>query len=132
MSRLKALFAGFFFLFFITMTKNSNNTAGTSLVNDMLQKTSNELKEHLLEAIKRQVTAYENAQQETFRKLLGNSDSYFDLTQHFKYQCTIGDTLREMQNSYLKYFGLPWDFLEEPKEVEEPKAKRGRPKKNAI
>ena len=107
-----------------------------SLINEMLQKRLDAVKANLLDAIKYQQVAYERAKSETFSKMLGESDSGYALVSHFKYQATIGTTLKEMERSYLYYFGIPWDFVpekeEEDKVTEEPKAKRGRPRKNAI
>ena len=109
-----------------------------ALINDMLQQRLETVKANLVTAIQRQQELYERAKSDTFSKILGESDSEYALVSHFKYQATIGSTLREMEKSYLEYFGLPWDFVPEPEPVQEeetvaePKAKRGRPRKNAI
>jgi hypothetical protein len=110
---------------------NINTTIANPLINDMLQRTSEALEGSLRNAIESQLYAYHNAKQDTFRKVLGNCESSYSLVQHFKYQATIGQVLREMESSYLELFGKPWDFVEPV--AEEPvtlKRKRGRPRKD--
>ena len=112
---------------------STNNLVANALINEMLQNRLERVKSNLLEAIKYQQAAYERAKSETFSKMLGESDSEYALISHFKYQSTIGNTFREMERAYVHYFGIPWDFVPEEEEViDEPKTKRGRPKKNAI
>lgn len=97
----------------------------------MLQEKLGTVEEDLRYAIAKQVQLYELAKRQTFNLLIGNSDSTYNLTQHLKYQATIASTLREMEKTYLEYFGKPWDYVEP---IEEPvKKKRGRkPKMMSI
>lgn len=139
-----ALPIGRVFLFFSTMS--TTQFVANPLINDMLQERIEILKADLVDAIKAQKTLYEEKEKHTVAKMLGERNSPFDVIQHFKYQATVANTLREMERTYLKLFGKPWD-LEEPVkesapvteeislediEIEEPKAKRGRPSKRAI
>lgn len=100
----------------------------------MLEETTTRLEETLHYAIMNQVEYYAQVKRDTFRKILGQLDSNFTLAQHFKYQASIGETLREMERTYFDYFGKPWDYVEpitEKELVEEDsdKPKRGRPRK---
>jgi hypothetical protein len=101
---------------------------------DMLQNKLASLETTMRIAIKYQLTYYESCKQKTLDKVLGNSESNYDLVQHFKYQATVKTVLTEMERTYLEYFGKPWDYVEpELEEVEPvPTKKRGRPAKNAI
>lgn len=109
---------------------STNSHVSKSLINDMIQDTITTLEKQLKASIEYQTTAYNRAKESTLRKMLGESNSTYDLFQHFKYQSTIGNVLREMERSYLAYFGKPWDYVEPI--TEEPvteKTKRGRPSK---
>jgi hypothetical protein len=103
-----------------------------SLINDMLNNTVESLEKDLRRAIESQTYAYKQAKESTFRKVLGESNSAYDLTQHFKYQSTIGNVLKEMERSYLEYFGKPWNYVEPVQEepVHQYVPKRGRPRKS--
>jgi hypothetical protein len=93
----------------------------------MIQDTLSTLEKQLKSSIEYQTKAYIRAKESTLRKMLGEGNSTYDLFQHFKYQSTIGTVLKEMENSYLEYFGKPWDYVEPV--TEEPvqeKPKRGR------
>jgi hypothetical protein len=114
---------------------STNTFATKSLVNDMLQDKLSEVETELNGVIQNQVQLYNMAKRQTFNLLIGNSSSAYSLIQHIRYQGTIAGTLRELERTYLEYFGKPWDYeepVEEPKveEVAEPtkptKGKRGR------
>lgn len=98
----------------------------------MLNNTVETLEKELRHAIEIQTNSYQRAKESTFRKILGDSSSSYDLFQHFKYQSTIGTVLREMERSYFEYFGKPWDYVEPVQEepVQQYVPKRGRPRKS--
>jgi hypothetical protein len=101
------------------------------LINGMLQERIEILKADLIKAIKEQKLLYEQKEKHTIDKMLGQRNSPFDVIQHFKYQATVANTLREMERTYLEYFGKPWDYVEPAPEIIEPvrTTKRGRPAK---
>ena len=93
----------------------------------MLHTRAEKLEKEMQRTIQRQVDFYQQTKERTLSKMLGQSEDEYSLTQNFKYQEAIGSTLREMEKSYLEYFGKPWDYVEPV--VEEPvqdKPKRGR------
>lgn len=96
-----------------------------SLMSDMLAETSARLENTMRNLIKDQVELYEQATKETFQYSLGQRDSRFNLLQHIKYQAMLKLTLSEMEHTFIKYFGKPWDYVEPAKET----PKRGRPAK---
>ena len=98
---------------------------------DMLQDKLSSLETTMRLAIKYQLRYYENCKQKTLNQVLGNSQSDYNLVQHFKYQATVKTVLTEMERTYLEYFGKPWDYVEPAPEVIEPvrTKKRGRPAK---
>lgn len=104
-----------------------HTTSAKSLINDTLKEISSELERDLKSAIRYQISYYEKAKKDTLRRLLGNSDSPYDLVQHFKYQSTIFAVLQEMEKAHIELFGKPWDYVEPEKPA---KGKRGRPKKS--
>lgn len=110
-----------------------HTTSAKSMIIDTLKEISSELERDLKSAIRYQISYYEKAKKDTFRRLLGNSESSYDLVQHFKYQSTIFAVLQEMEKAHIELFGKPWDFVEppivSPNMVAVPK-KRGRPKKS--
>jgi hypothetical protein len=112
----------------------ANSPEAKALINDMLQKHADNLEMEMRYTIERQLDFYKLTKERTVAKMLGNLQSEFTLTQQFKYQESIGATLREMERTFLEYFGKPWDYVEpvaeEPKECDKPKGKRGRPRKD--
>ena len=101
----------------------------------MLQKHADNLEMEMRYTIERQLDFYKLTKERTVSKMLGNLQSEFTLTQQFKYQESIGATLREMERTFLEYFGKPWDYVEpevtvETEECVKPKGKRGRPRKD--
>lgn len=121
-----------FFLFSIAMKANSPEAK--SLINDMLRTCAENLEKEMQRTIQRQYDFYQQTKQRTLSKMLGQLEDEYSLTQNFKYQETIGSTLREMERTYFEYFGKPWDFAE-PVDIKEElaentKVKRGRPRKN--
>ena len=102
-----------------------------SLINDMLTASAENLERAMREMIQNQLEFYESTKRQTIKKMLGQIDNDFSLTSNFKYQEAIGYTLREMEKTFLEYFGKAWDYVEPV--AEEPvtlKRKRGRPKKD--
>lgn len=105
----------------------ANSLEAKSLINDMLRTCAEKLEKEMQRTIQRQLDFYRQTKQRTLSKMLGQLEDEYSLTQNFKYQETIGSTLREMERTYLEYFGKPWDYVEPV--VEEPvqdKPKRGR------
>ena len=112
----------------------ANSPEAKSLINDMLRNCAENLEKEMQRTIQRQFDFYRQTKQRTLSKMLGQLEDEYSLTQNFKYQETIGSTLREMERTYFEYFGKPWDFAE-PVDIKEEladnnKVKRGRPKKN--
>jgi hypothetical protein len=113
----------------------ANSPEAKSLINDMLQKHAENLEMEMRRVIQRQLDFYKLTKERTVSKMLGNLQTEFTLTQQFKYQESIGATLREMERTFLEYFGKPWDYVEpevavETKECDKPKGKRSRPRKD--
>jgi hypothetical protein len=102
-----------------------------SLINDMLKICADNLERRMRQMIERQHEFYQETKQKTIGKMLGQVEDSYSLVQNFKYQETIGSTLREMEQTFLEYFGKPWNYVEPMTEpTQPPKVKRGRPKKN--
>jgi hypothetical protein len=113
----------------------ANSPEAKSLINDMLQKHAENLEKEMRRVIQRQLDFYHKTKENTLSKMLGQLQDEYSLTQKFKYQEAVGATLREMERTYLEYFGKPWDYVEpeiavEPEESDKPKGKRGRPRKD--
>lgn len=104
---------------------STKSTVANSLISDMLQDKLNTVELDLQCAIAYQHEVYKLAKRKTFELQMGNIESTYSLTQHFKYQATIAATLSEMEKTYLEYFNKPWDHKEI---VQEDKPKRGRPR----
>ena len=104
-----------------------------SLIDDMLKVCAEDLERRMRQMIQNQSDFYEETKKTTIGRMLGQVESNFNLTQHFRYQETCGATLREMERTFFEYFGKPWNFVEPPvvtpDEVTLPKGKRGRPSK---
>jgi hypothetical protein len=100
---------------------DSNEFAAKSMA-DMLQERIVETEISLRSAIIEQNKMYALAKEQTIRKLLGESNSSYNLIQVFKYQETIGNVLREMELTYREIYGKDWNASED-------KPRRGRPKK---
>ena len=111
---------------------STNSNPAKSLLNEMLTETTAKLESNLIYAIRSQANYLESVKRDTFRKLIGELDSQYTAAQHFKYQSSVRVTLTEMEQTYLEYFGKPWDY-EEPKEEAVDGIlviKRGRPRKS--
>jgi hypothetical protein len=113
----------------------ANSPEAKSLINDMLQKHAENLEKEMRRVIQRQLDFYHKTKENTLSKMLGQLQDEYSLTQKFKYQDAVGATLREMERTYLEYFGKPWDYVEPeipvaPEECDKPKGKRGRPRKD--
>lgn len=112
----------------------ANSIEAKSLINDMLTICAENLERRMRQMIERQQEFYKETKQKTIGKMLGTVEDQYTLTQNFKYQETIGATLREMERTFFEYFGKPWDYVEPEIPVTEdekkPKGKRGRPRKN--
>ena len=101
-----------------------------SLIDDMLKVCAEDLERRMRLMIQRQQDFYTETKQKTVGKMLGQIEDSYSLVQNFKYQETVGSTLREMERTYLEYFGKAWDYVEPVMETTQPpKGKRGRPKK---
>lgn len=105
-----------------------------ALIDDMLKRSAEALEDRMRSMIKSQEAFYKHSKERTIGKLLGRIEDDYSMVSTFKYQETIGSTLREMERTFFEYFGKPWDYVEppivKPEDVSFPKKKRGRPRKN--
>jgi len=105
-----------------------------ALINDMLTRSAEALENRMRSMIKNQEAFYKQSKERTIGKMLGQVEDEYSLLSCFRYQETIGATLREMERTFFEYFGKPWDYVEppivKPEDVSFPKKKRGRPRKN--
>ena len=105
-----------------------------ALIDDMLKRSAEALEDRMRSMIKNQEAFYKQSKERTIGKMLGQVEDEYSLFDCFRYQETIGSTLREMERTFFEYFGKPWDFVEPPivtpDKVTLPKGKRGRPRKN--
>ena len=103
-----------------------------ALIDDMLKRSAEALEDRMRSMIKNQEAFYKQSKERTIGKLLGRIEDDYSMVSTFKYQETIGATLREMERTFFEYFGKPWDYVEPVAEepVQEEKPKRGRPRKN--
>ena len=106
---------------------STSSRVGKSL-DEILQDKLTLLESTMRSAIINQQEYYNQCKDNTVSKVLGDSNSSYDLVQHFKYQATVKTVLTEMERTYLEYFGKPWDYVE-PEAPKVEKRKRGRPKK---
>ena len=110
---------------------STTESRAKSLINDMLMRCAEEIERNMRRTIERQAEFYELTKQKTLSKMLGRYEDDYSLTQQFKYQETIGATLREMERTYLEYYGKPWDYVEpETPTATTATKKRGRPRKS--
>lgn len=111
---------------------NTQQDRAKALINDMLIRSAEALEDRMRNMIKNQEAFYKQSKERTIGKMLGQVEDEYSLLSCFRYQETIGATLREMERTFFEYFGKPWDFVEppivSPDMVVVPK-KRGRPKK---
>ena len=111
---------------------NTQQDRAKALINDMLIRSAEALEDRMRSMIKNQEAFYKQSEKRTIGKMLGQVEDEYSLLSCFRYQETIGATLREMERTFFEYFGKPWDFVEppivSPDMVVVPK-KRGRPKK---
>lgn len=103
-----------------------------ALINDMLMRSAEALEDKMRAMIRYQERTYQKSKEKTIGNMLGQNDDDHSLFACFRYQETIGSTLREMERTFFEYFGKPWDYVEPVAEepVQEDKPKRGRPRKN--
>ena len=105
-----------------------------ALIDDMLKRSAEALEDRMRSMIKNQEAFYTHSKEKTIGKLLGRVEDEYSMVQTFKYQETIGATLREMERTFFEYFGKPWDYVEppivKPEDVSFPTKKRGRPRKH--
>ena len=80
----------------------ANSPEAKSLINDMLRTRAENLEKEMQRTIQRQYDFYQQTKQRTLCKMLGQLEDDYSLTQNFKYQETIGSTLREMERSYFE------------------------------
>ncbi len=103
-----------------------------ALIDDMLKRSAEALEDRMRAMIRYQERTYQKSKERTIGKMLGQIEDDHSLFACFRYQETIGSTLREMERTYLEYFGKPWDYVEPVAEepIAEEKPKRGRPRKD--
>lgn len=104
-----------------------------ALIDDMLKRSAEALEDRMRAMIRYQERTYQKSKERTIGKMLGQIEDDHSLFACFRYQETIGSTLREMERTFFEYFGKPWDYVEPVEIKEEPvaeeKPKRGRPSK---